>query len=84
MVRQYFSAKERFSGPFVIKYSHASKDCRGVLASNPEFYDDIICGVKLKGRISAYIGKTMMIEGDRSPYGLTVRRYTLPVVTTEE
>ncbi|UIJ71806.1 hypothetical protein [Aurantimonas sp. HBX-1] len=82
--RQHFSSKEAFSGPFVIRSFHASKACRGVRASNPEFAEQRICGVKWRGRITPYLGETMIVEGERSPYGLTVRRYTLPEVTIEE
>ena len=74
----YSVRSDQFEASFSIEGLHATKGCRGVDASNPEFYDDVICGVSWEGHISPYIGRDMTLYGTRSAYGFLTDHYAMP------
>lgn len=76
---------EQANIPFVIRSASFSKYCSGVTGDNPDFLSRRLCGVKLKGALDEYYGKSVVLIGWRSPYGFRVERYVLPEIerTTE-
>lgn len=65
---------------FTIQHHVQNKLCTGVIATNPAFASDHLCGVRLKGKWAPYYGKEIVLTGRRSPYGFFAERYTLPHV----
>jgi hypothetical protein len=61
--------------PFTINGFEFGRYCRGVSAVNALFSDDKLCGVKLPGQASEWEGRTIIVTGRQSHYGLSMNGY---------
>ena len=70
-----FTTEARYS--FKITGFTYDRRCRGVRASNPLFRDDELCGVEVPGHSNEWRGRTIVVTGKKSRFGLTLERYEI-------
>ncbi|WP_136625088.1 hypothetical protein [Aureimonas flava] len=75
LVLHQFATKTQVEVPFKIKGFEFGRSCRGVRAVHPRFYDDKLCGVQRRGHSTEWEGRTIVVIGKQSSYGLSMERY---------
>lgn len=72
-----FSAKQQAVVPFSITGLEFDRYCRGVTASNPDFASDKLCEFERPGHVTDWLGRTVLVSGNLSQYGLMPVEYNL-------
>ncbi|WP_156418271.1 hypothetical protein [Aureimonas sp. D3] len=55
---------------FTLTGDRVGRPCRGVVGINPAFYDDELCGVRMTGTSETWEGRTLVVTGQQSAYGM--------------
>lgn len=55
---------------FTLTGDRVGRPCRGVIGINTAFYDDELCGVRMTGSSETWEGRTLVVTGRQSAYGM--------------
>ncbi|KTR06284.1 hypothetical protein NS365_07615 [Aureimonas ureilytica] len=55
---------------FTLTGDRVGRPCRGVIGINTAFYDDELCGVRMTGSPETWEGRTLVVTGRQSAYGM--------------
>lgn len=74
-VQHLLAVKTPVEHAFTVTGFAFGKACKGVLAVNPLFFDNKLCGVGRSGHSSEWEGRTIVVTGRQSRFGMTMDRY---------